>query len=153
MMILFQRKILPNSWSSRKLWSAVHISVIRSAQIQHTWIWLMTFAKKNCIQKGTKIPFSSKAVLVSTFLLYITSNRKNKMAMPNFAIYSQSAIFALWSCTLNAAKRPETALCTEFCRNRDKTLTCGWNSPLVAVVAVSIFDYGTQPFKGVGLFF
>ena len=38
------------------------------------------------------------------------------MAIPNFAIYSQSANFALLNCTLS----PETAFCAEFCRNRDR---------------------------------
>ena len=56
MMILFQRKILPNSRSSRKLWSAVYISVIRSAQIYHSAKWLTTSATEFIFFKnGAKI--------------------------------------------------------------------------------------------------
>ena len=60
----------------------------------------------------------SKAVLNNTFLIYHYLLQK-QMAMLNSAIYSQSANFALRSCTLNANKRAETARCAEFFWNQD----------------------------------
>ena len=78
------------------------------------WVLLTVFKS----QGGAKNPYTSKDVLIGTFLIYHFKQKKQIRVLFLTSLF-QSAIFALWNCTLNADKRPETAFSAEFLQNQD----------------------------------